>query len=147
MAKDKRFAGFEKLATKGLGEEKARDLPWLIVSHKLYKLYEPEGAEDGRLRGTLCAEVGISGWVAGHYRWNITGVEIMRISVPLADIMDWNGASEFHLSWEIRPEDIRLRDNASSGDWEDLGDLVARSRVIVTRGEEDDSHEFLGKSI
>ena len=71
----------------------------------------------------------------------------MRISVPLADIMDWNGASEFQLSWEIRPEDIRLRDNASSGDWEDLGDLVARSRVIVTRGEEDYSHEFLGKTI
>ena len=146
MSKNRSTARLLKRASElSKPDETVKVLPWSVVSHKLFKVYEPAGAEDGRTRGTLCAEVGVSGWVDGQFRWNISGAEIIRVAVPAGDILEWPGAAEFNLTLEVRPEDIRLRDNSSSGDWEDLSDLIARSKIIASRGEEDDSHEFLGK--
>ena len=123
----------------------AAKIPWLVKHYNLYKIYVAEDSEEDTIRGTLLAAVNVTGYIMGDFRWTLGGKKIIEVNVSAGDVTNITGASEFTLKIEMRPEDVMFRPNLSSGDWEDLADLVAKGQVIATRGDEDDGHEFLGK--
>ena len=127
--------------------KQAARIPWLVKHHNLYKIYVVEDPEEDHITGTLLAMVAVTGWITGDFKWVLAGKKLFEAEFSAGDITSIPGAEEFRLKLEARPEDIQIRSNLSSGEWEDLADLVAKGVIIASRGDEDDGHEFLGKLI
>ena len=121
-------------------------LPWQVKPLNLYKIFIPDDTDDGITTATLLVEVEPIGSCSGNFRWSLSGKDILSVNLPASDILSIPDAAEFTLSWEIRADDIQLRENGSSSEWHDLEDLLGASQLFASRGKDDDSHEFIGKS-
>ena len=124
---------------------RAAKIPWTIKPHALYKIFSRDDTDEESITGTLLVEVAVTGWITGEFQWILTGSKLIEAQFSAADITGVPGVSDFTLSLEARPEDIRFRPNLLSGEWEDLADMVAKGQIIASRGDEDDGHDFLGK--
>ena len=124
---------------------KGAKIPWTIKSCNLYKIFTKEAGEDDPLSGNLLAEMSVTGRLFGSFRFTINGPKMIEIKFEAASITDIPGAAEFILTMEVRPEDILFRPNLLSSEWEDLADMVAKGRILASRGEDDGGHDFLGE--
>jgi hypothetical protein len=107
--------------------------------------YQPAARADSNLRAEILMEVEDDGEATGRYRWALNGRDPVAVTVNGAEVVQTAGAEDYSLVFSCKPEEIPLAINATSSAWEDLGDLVSRGRITVMKGEEDASHEFLGK--
>ena len=124
---------------------KGAKIPWSIKPINLYKIFTKEAGEDDPLSGSLLADMSVTGRLFGSFRFIISGPKIIEIKFEAASITNIPGAAEFILTMEVRPEDIVLRPNLLSSKWEDLADMVAKGRILASRGEDDGGHDFLGE--
>ena len=120
-------------------------LPWVIKPMNLYKIFSPDNSDDGISTATLLIECDAMGEYSGNFRWALTGEDPLTANFPASDVFGFAAADEFHLSWETRADDIILRENGSSSEWFDLEELLSASRMFASRGDDDDTHDFIGK--
>jgi hypothetical protein len=66
------------------------------------------------------------------------------IGFNASEILATHGAEEFNLTVHMQPEEIVLLTNMTVSGWEDVGELVAKGKIVVTRGEDEAAHDFLG---
>jgi hypothetical protein len=118
---------------------------WVVKPQNLYLIYSP-AVQSESTRATLLAEVSVEGRLIGNFRWSLSGKELISMTFSLASINASLSEEDYELTWQLRPEDVELRHNHSSGDWEDLEDLISRGKISVSKGGEDGSHSLLGKS-
>jgi hypothetical protein len=93
----------------------------------------------------LLMEVEDDRGATGRYRWHIDGCQTIAVDVNAPELVPTPSAEDFKLSIHMLPTDVSLTINATAGPWEDLGELVAKGKVSVSKGNEDGSAEFLGK--
>ena len=123
----------------------AKRLPWVIKPRNLFNIFRLDLGEDELAAGALLVDITAAGLILGDFRWSLAGARHVRISMQASDIVPVAGLEEFHLTMEIRPDEVEIRRNLMSGDWQDLADMVGKGRIIASRGDEDDGHDLLGK--
>jgi hypothetical protein len=58
--------------------------------------------------------------ISGSYRIVLGGSEMLRVDLPLKEVIFMGGSDNYRLLWELWPRDLRLRENMLSSDWIDL---------------------------
>jgi hypothetical protein len=122
-----------------------RAVPWKIEPAENFLTFRAARHQEDHLLCDLLMEVEDDGEATGRYRWHIDGQRTITVDVNAAELVPVPGAEDFKLSVHMLPSDVNFTINATSGPWEDLGELVAKGKVSVSKGDEDGSAAFLGK--
>jgi hypothetical protein len=121
-----------------------RPLPWEVEKHELFHNYQPARKPDHRLKADLLLELDPNAEATGRFRWIFSSSEPVVIGFNASEILATHGAEEFNLTVHMQPEEIVLLTNMTVSGWEDVGELVAKGKIVVTRGEDEAAHDFLG---
>jgi hypothetical protein len=121
-----------------------RPVPWAVEKQEEFHNYQPACKQDSRLRADLLMELDPNADATGRFRWVFSSAAPVVVGFNASEILATHGAEEFNLTVHVRPEEIVLHTNMTVSGWEDVGELVAKGKIVVTRGEEEASHDFLG---
>ena len=115
---------------------------WEIYPRSLYLIHDIGGNEEETTRVALLAESTAPGRLTGHFRWTFGGgsLETSFRANRIVDIVE-----DFWLEFNIKPDDICIRENSCAGHWEDLSDWVAKDKIGVLLNNEGARDSFLGK--
>jgi hypothetical protein len=58
--------------------------------------------------------------IFGNYKFVLGGSEMIRVDLPLKEVIFLGGSDNYRLLWELWPRDLRLRENMLTSDWIDL---------------------------
>jgi len=115
---------------------------WEIKPTNLFRIYQPDTTHSA-LQGHLLLEIDNNGAPARSFRCTTQGEDILAITTEAGKISSLPGCEAFTLTIQIRPEEIEFRDNAFSGEWLDISDLVSRGKVQVTIDDTDHMDEYM----
>jgi hypothetical protein len=109
-----------------------------------FNSYRPEQRAGGGPKADLLVELDEEGSPTGRFRWAVACSEPVGASFSANEMGLRLGAEEFDLAYYVRPEEITMRPNMTMRDWEYVGVLVAKRKILATQGGEDATQTFLG---
>ena len=62
-------------------------------------------------------------------------------------MVDFPEAPSFFINIDMKPDEIEIRHNTSSGKWADLVDWIVEGKVAITSNDDATEVQLLGKSI
>jgi hypothetical protein len=99
--------------------------------YRVFRLAEEAG--DG-VRACFLLQVTNQGEAEAGFRFTLEGNETLEMDFMAKDLIDYRETKDYLLKCELQPEDVDLEANTLSTRWEDLEDLVARSKMIPSTG-------------
>ena len=123
-------------------KNKRMQVNWENYPRSLYLIHDVSGNDEEATKVELLAECTAPGRLTGHFGWTFGGgnLETSFRANRIVDIEE-----DFWLEFNIRPDDIGIRENSCAGHWEDLSDWVAKDKVGVLMNNEGARDSFLGK--
>ncbi len=108
----------------------------------LFRLFMPEEGETPRLHGYILAEATPDGQVEDSFQVCVRGEQSIRIEFPAANITNLQPLQPYHFLLDTKPEEIFFNDNQTVSSWLDVGDLVRRRSLLVTKDGQEANEEF-----
>jgi hypothetical protein len=105
-----------------------------VKPNSLYRVFRlSEEAGDG-VRACFLLQITNQGEAEAGFRFTLEGNETLEMDFMAKDLVDYRETKDYLLKCELQPEDVDLEANTLSSRWEDLEDLVARSKMIPSTG-------------
>ena len=119
-------------------------VPWDIRPKNLFLIHASSSSDEGGTSAELLAECTAAGRLSGGFRWAFGGGNI-NAGFALGCVVDLPDAPQFFVNIDMKPDEIDLRNNNSSGKWADLMDWIAEGKVAITSNDDASEVELLGK--
>ena len=119
-------------------------VPWVVRPKNLYLIHAGEFKENLNPSGELLAECTTTGRLSGGFRWAFGGGSA-NAGFGLRCVVDFEEAPAFFININMKPDEIEIRNNNTSGKWSDLADWIAEEKVSVSSNDESTEMELLGK--
>ena len=119
-------------------------VPWDIRPKNLFLIHASPSNDEGGTSAELLAECTAAGRLSGGFRWAFGGGNI-NAGFALGCVVDLPDAPQFFVNIDMKPDEIDLRNNNSSGKWADLMDWIAEGKVAITSNDDASEVELLGK--
>jgi hypothetical protein len=58
--------------------------------------------------------------IYGGYKLVLGGTELLKVDLPLKEVLFMGGSDNYRLVWELWPRDLKIRDNMLTSDWFNL---------------------------
>jgi hypothetical protein len=119
-------------------------IPWELKHKNVFLIYTPDEVPERGIMARLLVESSCEGKLTGAFRWMLKSSEPVKAEFNLKLVSSYESEDNYTLTYCVKPEDLELRPNTSTGPWEDLADLIAEERISVTKDGEDASKELIG---
>ena len=93
------------------------------------------GADHEGLGGHLLIRVSDHGRLEDHFRIILSGTEDISASFTASALTQDASLDGYIFSLEVAPESIELRNNSFTSKWQDLEQLVASNKILVTHAD------------
>jgi len=90
-----------------------------------FDLYPGADGQQGPLAGHLLMRISDSGRSEEHYRLVTSGDSDLKHTFRASDVTEVERVAHYHLSVEIRPDELQFKPNSTVTKWENLDELVA----------------------
>jgi hypothetical protein len=91
---------------------------WAIGPRSEFQRYEC--SIDSQLSGELLIQAGADASIPGNFRFVLTGSGPVRAAFKAESIMAVGGSTAYKLTYEINPDEIRIKTNTFASDWLDI---------------------------
>jgi hypothetical protein len=112
------------------------DCPWSVQSSRDYRIYQDSASTDYLPKLTLLLQTDGSGHAGEGFRFVVSSSKITAI-IWSRDILDNAELAGYQLRYELRGQDIEIRPNSLTSQWEDLDNLIGKGKIVVTGGSEE----------
>ena len=119
-------------------------VPWVIRPKNLYLIHAGEPKENLAVSGELLAECTAAGHLSGNFRWAFGGGNA-NAGFGLRCVVHFENAPAYFININMKPDEIEIRNNTTSGKWADLVDWIVEGKVAITSNDDSTELELLGK--
>jgi hypothetical protein len=119
---------------------------WTVKQQSLFKIFMPEEEELAILRGYILLEATPDGTVEDNFQVCVRGDLHVKVTFPAAQLLDIPKLVTYQLQVEAVTEELLFMKNQITSPWLDLGGLVQKGSVTITRDNKEDHEEFLTSS-
>jgi hypothetical protein len=116
---------------------------WPVKQHSLFKIFMPEEEELAILRGYILLEATPDGSVEDNFQVCVRGDLHVKVTFPAAQLLDIPELATYQLQVEAVTEELLFTENQTTSPWLDLGDLVQKRSVTITKDNKEDHETFL----
>ena len=121
-------------------------VPWVIKPKNLFLIHGGVADAERGISAELLAECTAAGRLSGNFRWAFGGGNI-NAGFGLRCVVDFSEAPSFFINIDMKPDEVEIRHNTSSGKWADLVDWIVEGKVAITSNDDATEVQLLGKSI
>jgi hypothetical protein len=106
-----------------------------VKPNSLYRVYHLSEEAEDEVRACFLLQITNQGEAEAGFRFTLEGSEPLEMTFMAKDLVDCRETRDYMLRCNFQPEDVDLEANTLSSRWEDLEDLVARSKLIPSPGD------------